>query len=117
MSHTVWICAGSGEEVDWRGLAWASLGTFGCAAAANTLNQVYEAANDAVMKRTMRRPLPMGRVTARHALGFAGVAGAAGLAVLYYQARAWAFINREATGKFQLALAGQECGERRRWAV
>ena len=80
--------AGSGEEVDWRGLAWASLGTLGCAAAANTLNQVYEVANDAVMKRTMRRPLPTGRVTARHALAFAGVAGAAGIAVLYYQARA-----------------------------
>ncbi len=64
-----------------------SLGTFGCAAAANTLNQVYEVANDALMKRTMRRPLPTGRVSRRHALLFAGAAGAAGVAVLYYKAR------------------------------
>lgn len=95
--------AGSGEVVDWRGLAWASLGTLGCAAAANTLNQVYEVANDAVMKRTMRRPLPMGRVTARHALAFAGVASAAGIAVLYYQARA-----RGSTGS-EAMRAGSAC--------
>ena len=68
-------------------MAWMSLGTFGCAAAANTLNQVYEVANDALMKRTMRRPLPTGRVSRLHALLFAGAAGAAGVAVLYYKAR------------------------------
>jgi hypothetical protein len=32
--------AGSGEQLDWAGLAWTSLGTFGAAACANTLNQV-----------------------------------------------------------------------------
>ncbi|KAK9833996.1 hypothetical protein WJX81_001861 [Elliptochloris bilobata] len=79
---------GSGDAVDWRSLAWASLGTFGCAAAANTLNQVYEVANDALMKRTMRRPLPTGRVSPRHALAFASVTGAAGVAILYYKANA-----------------------------
>ncbi len=68
-------------------MAWMSLGTFGCAAAANTLNQVYEVANDALMKRTMRRPLPTGRVSRLHALLFASAAGAAGVAVLYYKAR------------------------------
>ena len=80
------MAPGSGEQVDWGGLAWTALGTFGCAAAANTLNQVYEVANDALMKRTMRRPLPTGRVSRRHALLFAGAAGAAGVAVLYCKA-------------------------------
>lgn len=91
-----WDCCatGSGEEVDWRGLAWTSLGTLGCAAAANTLNQVYEAANDALMKRTMRRPLPTGRVTRQHALLFAGAAGVAGVAVLFYKARRCACLPR-----------------------
>lgn len=32
--------AGSGEDIDWAGLGWTALGTFGAAACANTLNQV-----------------------------------------------------------------------------
>lgn len=32
--------AGSGDDFDWSGLLWTSLGTFGAAACANTLNQV-----------------------------------------------------------------------------
>lgn len=32
--------AGSEDAIDWRKLAWTSVGTFGAAACANTLNQV-----------------------------------------------------------------------------
>ena len=68
--------AGSGERVDWAGLCWTSLGTFGAAACANTLNQLYEVTNDSRMTRTCNRPLPAGRLTRLHAAGFAVAMGA-----------------------------------------
>eukprot|EP00884_Botryococcus_braunii_P009065 jgi/Botrbrau1/1815/Bobra.146_1s0013.1 len=79
---TAGFIAGSGEKVDWAKAGWTSAGTFCCAAAANTLNQVYEVANDKLMKRTSRRPLPMGKVTRGHALAFAGSMGLAGISIL-----------------------------------
>lgn len=79
--------AGSGEQIDWAGLAWTSLGTFGAAACANALNQVYETTNDRLMNRTCNRPLPAGRMARGHALAFAALAGAAGLWVLAQQVR------------------------------
>lgn len=80
--------AGSDEHIDWGGLFWTSVGTFGAAACANTLNQVYEVANDRLMKRTCNRPLPTGRMSTRHALAFAAVAGVSGIAVLWSQGNA-----------------------------
>lgn len=71
--------AGSEEHVDLAKLAWTSLGTFGAAACANTLNQVYEVANDRRMRRTCNRPLPAGRMGVAPALAFAAITGAAGL--------------------------------------
>lgn len=68
--------------MEWRRLGWTAAGTFGAAACANTLNQVYEVANDARMRRTMMRPLPLGRVTRLQALAFAGLMGAGGTAIL-----------------------------------
>ena len=61
------------------------MGTFACAASANTLNQVYEIVNDAKMERTKRRPLPTGRLSRGHALLFAGLAGSAGIYTLATQ--------------------------------
>jgi protoheme IX farnesyltransferase len=78
---------GSGEVIDWARLAWTSLGTLGAAACANTLNQMYEVANDSRMNRTRNRPLPAGRMTRPQALVFALAAGAAGLLTLYTQVR------------------------------
>uniref|UniRef100_A0A7S0S054 Heme O synthase n=1 Tax=Chlamydomonas leiostraca TaxID=1034604 RepID=A0A7S0S054_9CHLO len=78
--------AGSGPDMDWAGFMWTSLGTFGAAACANTLNQLYEVANDRMMSRTCNRPLPTGRISRMHAAGFALAAGAAGLTILYHQA-------------------------------
>jgi protoheme IX farnesyltransferase len=74
--------AGSEDEIDWAKLGWTSLGTFGAAACANTLNQVYEVVNDGMMKRTQNRPLPAGRMGRLHALAFAAAMGAGGLAIL-----------------------------------
>ena len=74
--------AGSPEEIDWSGLGWASAGTALCSAAANALNQAYEIKTDALMTRTMARPLPAGRITRFHAVAFAGISAAAGVSAL-----------------------------------
>ena len=42
---------------------------------------------DSLMKRTMNRPLPAGRVSRLHALAFAVATGTAGVALLAHQAR------------------------------
>ncbi|GFR43671.1 hypothetical protein Agub_g4779, partial [Astrephomene gubernaculifera] len=75
--------AASGEDIDYAKMAWTCLGTLGAAAAANTLNQVYEVANDRLMSRTRNRPLPAGRMGRLHAVAFAAVCGAAGIWVLH----------------------------------
>ncbi|KAJ9563264.1 hypothetical protein OSB04_008424 [Centaurea solstitialis] len=62
---------GSGSTVDLAGLCYTCAGTMMVAASANTLNQVFEVKNDALMNRTMRRPLPSGRLTfLMHHMGF-----------------------------------------------
>ena len=64
------------------GACWTSLGTFLCSASANTFNQVFEVRNDGCMARTMRRPLPSGRCSRRHAAAFGVAAGLAGVLLL-----------------------------------
>ncbi|KAA8492389.1 Protoheme IX farnesyltransferase, mitochondrial [Porphyridium purpureum] len=59
-------------------------GTFLAAAAANTLNQMYEVRSDAKMVRTRLRPLPSGRIGLLHAGAFALVSGVSSVALLYY---------------------------------
>ena len=51
--------------------------------------QWYEVANDALMKRTCRRPLPMGVLSRNHALAFAAVVGAGSVGLLYWKVRAY----------------------------
>lgn len=74
--------AGSSERIDWAGLGWTSLGTMLASSSANALNQVYEKVNDSLMKRTMNRPLPTGRMSRAHALAFAAIAGVGGVWLL-----------------------------------
>ncbi|GAQ88088.1 Heme A farnesyltransferase [Klebsormidium nitens] len=73
---------GSGEVIDWAGLGWTSLGTYMAAASANAFNQVIEISNDGRMRRTMRRPLPSGRMSRAHALSFAITMGVGGVSLL-----------------------------------
>ncbi|GAB4844223.1 Protoheme IX farnesyltransferase, mitochondrial [Ancistrocladus abbreviatus] len=73
---------GSGHAIDFSGLYWTCAGTMMVAAAANSLNQVFEVNNDAKMKRTERRPLPSGRISVRHAVTWASSVGVAGTALL-----------------------------------
>lgn len=44
--------------------------------------QIFEISNDAKMKRTMRRPLPSGRMSVPHAVAWATIAGASGACLL-----------------------------------
>ncbi|XP_014510868.1 protoheme IX farnesyltransferase, mitochondrial [Vigna radiata var. radiata] len=76
---------GSGSAVDFSALSWTCLGTMMVAASANSLNQVFEINNDAKMKRTSGRPLPSGRITKPHAIGWASSVGLAGTALLATQ--------------------------------
>ncbi|KAI3430131.1 Heme O synthase [Psidium guajava] len=81
---------GSGSAVDIPGLCWTCGGTMMVAAAANSLNQVFEINNDAKMKRTKRRPLPSGRISVPHAVAWASSVGVVGTTLLAYKTNALA---------------------------
>ncbi|KAI4372650.1 hypothetical protein MLD38_010853 [Melastoma candidum] len=81
---------GSGSAVNFGGLCWTCGGTMMVAAAANSLNQVFEINNDAKMKRTQGRPLPAGRISVPHAVAWASSVGIAGTAILACKANALA---------------------------
>lgn len=68
--------------VAWWELIYCSLGVLLTAGCANALNQVLERERDALMPRTVGRPLPAGRIGVGHAIAFATVIGLAGLALL-----------------------------------
>jgi protoheme IX farnesyltransferase len=65
-------------------LLFLSMGTFACSASANALNMLYEPKWDAMMSRTRNRPLVRGLISSRGAMLFAILAGAGGVAALYY---------------------------------
>jgi len=51
---------------------------------ANAINQAVEKDTDAMMKRTAKRPVASGRMSAGEAYGFALVAGIVGVGMMYY---------------------------------
>jgi protoheme IX farnesyltransferase len=72
----------AGHPIDWGACAVTVVGTSLAAASANTFNQVYEVRPDGLMMRTMRRPLPSGRLTRGAAVTF-GLSTAASGALLW----------------------------------
>ncbi|PIA25475.1 hypothetical protein AQUCO_11400027v1 [Aquilegia coerulea] len=76
---------GSGSAIDFSGLCWTCTGTMMVAASTNSLNQVFEKNIDALMKRTMRRPLPSGRLSIPHAAIWASSIVIAGTTLLAYK--------------------------------
>ena len=73
------------NSAEWRLLPPTLLGTALCAAAASTLNQVWEHRLDALMARTRMRPIPTGRISPADALVFGltlALLGAASLVLL-----------------------------------
>ncbi|KAL6492742.1 hypothetical protein OROGR_033119 [Orobanche gracilis] len=73
---------GSGSSVDYLVLCCTCAGTMMVAASANSLNQVFEVKNDAMMNRTRQRPLPSGRINIPHAVTWASFMGIAGTTLL-----------------------------------
>jgi protoheme IX farnesyltransferase len=73
---------GSPAAIDLVLLVHALVGIALAASGSGALNQYFERDADARMRRTARRPLPSGRVSAAQALVFAGGLAAAGVAYL-----------------------------------
>lgn len=69
---------------------------------ANAINQVAEKDTDAVMKRTAKRPVASGRMSAKEASAFALIAGALGVFIMWY----WFNMESALIGLFSLFLYG-----------
>jgi protoheme IX farnesyltransferase len=71
------------DIINYQVLFLLGLGGFLMVAASNAFNQIIEKDTDALMKRTMNRPLPTGRMSKTTALIFAILFAIVGLAILY----------------------------------
>jgi len=71
------------EEVNYSILAMLAIGGYLMVGASNAFNQIIEKDTDALMKRTMNRPLPAGRMHVSMALVIAISFTILGLAILY----------------------------------
>jgi heme o synthase len=69
---------------DWIVLAGVSVGGFFTVAASNGLNQLIEKDRDALMDRTMKRPLVRGSMSEQQARLFCLLSGIAGFAILWF---------------------------------
>src|SRR6478609_112057 len=66
----------------WRALVFGSLGIWLAAASAAAINHLLDRRIDALMARTMNRPLPTGSLSTGQVLGFAVALGVASMALL-----------------------------------
>lgn len=71
-------------EFDWGMIALLFAGGMLVTGSANAINQVVEKDTDALMKRTAKRPVAAGRMSAGEGWAFAIITGAAGLFILAY---------------------------------
>ena len=76
------------DTIVWVDLAWLCIGGFLVTGSSNGYNQIIEKELDKLMDRTKVRPLVTGRMTKNEALLIAGIAGAAGILIL------WFFLNK-----------------------
>lgn len=71
------------DVIDYKILLLLSVGGYCMVGASNTFNQIIERAPDAVMKRTMDRPIPTGRISVNTAMILAVLLTLSGLVILY----------------------------------
>jgi protoheme IX farnesyltransferase len=72
------------QEFNWSLASLVLLGGLAVTGSANTINQIHEIDLDKLMKRTAKRPLPMGVLSQTEAWLFAIVVGSLGLFILGY---------------------------------
>ncbi|WP_426492842.1 heme o synthase [Hymenobacter sp. 102] len=72
------------HELDWGKALLVMLGGLAVTGSANTINQIFEIDLDRQMKRTAKRPLPQGIISAQEAWVFVVVLGILGLGLLTY---------------------------------
>jgi heme o synthase len=80
-THAAMLIAG-GKNPPLSFIALVLLGGTLVSGSANAFNMVYDKDIDAIMKRTRRRPIPSGRVSARQAMIFATAIGVGGVVLL-----------------------------------
>lgn len=78
--------------LDWSRFGIFILGGFMATAAANIINQVWEVEYDKLMKRTMNRPLPTGKISVSEAVIFGTVLGIVGLTLLLVYINLFTFV-------------------------
>lgn len=71
------------DIVDFKTVLLLSIGGYCMVGASNAFNQIIERVPDAVMKRTMDRPIPAGRISVNLAMFIAVTMTIAGLVILY----------------------------------
>lgn len=81
-----WLASVRMGWFDWPRFLFTAAGTWLTSAGACATNMVLEAENDRRMRRTQKRPLPSGRLTATEASFFAGVLFLSGFALLLFGA-------------------------------
>ena len=69
---------------EWSMIGWLFLGGYLVTGSANAMNMAVEKDTDAVMKRTSKRPVAAGRMSAGEAWTFAVVTGLAGVCILAF---------------------------------
>lgn len=71
------------DTIDFLTIVLLSIGGYCMVGASNTFNQIIEREPDALMKRTMNRPIPAGRVSVNTAMTLAVLLTLAGIVILY----------------------------------
>ncbi len=71
------------DTIDMGALALLAIGGFFMVGASNTFNQIIEKDTDILMKRTMNRPLPTGRMSVNTAMTIAVIFTILGIGILY----------------------------------
>ncbi|MFY9529742.1 MAG: heme o synthase [Candidatus Acidiferrales bacterium] len=96
------FCLASSGPIEWLRLANTLLGTTLVAAGTAALNQYFERASDAKMRRTANRPLPLGQLQPEEALWFGTILIVAGAAYLVFCTNLLACLLALATTVFYL---------------